>query len=91
MRKSAVLGAALIVLATMACSSTTSEQSVAHKLAALNGDPSTETAFQRHLDCVMESGVQGVKSEEEVADTLYASWEKSDRRDTLLEWAEALC
>ena len=90
MRKIAVLAAALIVLATAACT-TTSKDSVAHKLAVANGDPSTEAAFQRHIDCVLHSGVRGVKTEQEVSDSLYASWRESGQHETLLEWAEALC
>ena len=65
--------------------------SVAYKLAAVHGDLSSEPEFQRVLDCVQASGIEGGETEERIGDTLVASWEASGKADTLLEWAQAFC
>lgn len=68
-----------------------SDESVAYKLAAIHGDLSAQDEFQRILDCVIASGIEGGETEEEVGDVLVASWEESAQRETLLEWAQAFC
>lgn len=65
--------------------------SVAYKLAVVHGDPSSEPEFQRVLDCVQASGIEGGETEEQIGDTLVASWQASGKADTLLEWAQVFC
>ena len=52
-------------------------ESLAYKLAVIGGDASDEAAFQDVIDCIMASGIEGAETEEQVGDTLYASWEQS--------------
>lgn len=97
MRKLAILMLCGVLLTGAACSTNTdsepdlSEKSVAYKLAALHGDLGTEAEFQRIIDCVRASGIEGAETEEKVGDTLYASWEQSSQQESLLEWARAFC
>jgi len=69
----------------------TEDLSVAYKLAVIDGDPGNEEAFQEVLDCIRASGIEGAETEEQIGDTLVASWEQSGQRDSLLEWAQAFC
>ena len=65
--------------------------SVAYKLAVIHGDSTTEPEFQRVLDCVRASGIEGGETEVQIGVTLVASWEQSGKADTLLAWAQAFC
>ena len=67
------------------------DYTTAEKLAVIHGDIGTAPEFQRVIDCIMASGIEGAETEEQVGDTLYASWEQSGKQDTLLEWAQAFC
>jgi hypothetical protein len=95
--KLAILMLCGAMFAGAACSTDTdseedlTEESVAYKLAALHGDLGTEAEFQRIIDCIMASGIEGAETEEKEGDTLYASWEQSSQQDSLLEWARAFC
>lgn len=66
-------------------------ETVAYKLAVVDGDASEEGAFQEAIDCIMATGIQGAETEEKVGDTLYASWQQSSQETSLLEWAQILC
>ena len=103
MRKAIAVAATALVFLGPACDSggTSSgdgtgatapeELSAAYKLAVIDGDPSEEPAFQAAIDCIMASGIEGAETEEKIGDTLVASWEKSGKGTTLLEWAHLLC
>ncbi len=85
-----------LLIFVSACSSGTSQpapgtETVAYKLAVIHGDSSAEPEFQRIIDCIQASGIEGGETEEQVGDTLVASWEQSGKRETLLEWAQAFC
>lgn len=66
-------------------------ESVAYKLAIVGGDAGDEAAFQDVIDCLMASGIEGAETEEQVGDTLYASWKQSAQSESLLEWGQAIC
>lgn len=72
-------------------SSGSGQESVAYKLAVVDGDASEEAAFQDVIDCIMSSGIKGAETEQKVGDTLYASWQASSQETTLLEWGQVLC
>lgn len=63
-----------------------------YKLAVLHGDPSTEPEFRRILDQIQRGGgtCRPEPDRQRIADTIYASWDESAKRDTLLDWARAL-
>lgn len=67
------------------------DYSVAEKLGVVHGDIGTAGEFQRIIDCIMSSGIEGAETEERVGDVLVASWEESGKRDSLLEWARVFC
>jgi hypothetical protein len=97
-RKSASLLITAFLLLGVACDSPAADSeidpdnfTVAEKLAFIHGDESTAGEFQRIIDCIMTSGIEGAETEEQVGDVLVASWEESAQRDTLLEWAQAFC
>jgi NAD(P)H-hydrate repair Nnr-like enzyme with NAD(P)H-hydrate epimerase domain len=83
-----------LLVSGTACTSPESvarEESVAYKLAVVDGDPGKEEEFQEIIDCIMATGIEGAETEEQVGDTLVASWEAGGRPGSLLSWAQALC
>jgi hypothetical protein len=91
-----ILGTLLLLGGACSNTDSTSEpdpatESVAYKLAIVDGDASKEAAFQDAIDCIMASGIEGAETEEKVGDTLYASWEAGGKPGSLLEWAQTLC
>jgi hypothetical protein len=96
-RRAVVVAFGAILVVGSACdsggggSSGHDQQSVAYKLAVIDGDPSEEDEFQNVIDCIMSSGIKGAETEESVGDTLVASWQQGGKRGSLLEWGETLC
>lgn len=95
MRRSAILILVVLLLSTVACTEASepapTRETVAYKLAVIDGDPGKEPAFQRVIDCIMASGIEGAETEERVGDVLVASWQEAGQPGTLLEWAQAFC
>jgi hypothetical protein len=84
----------VVLLAASACSSDGGggkKNSVAYKLAVIDGDASEQSDFQKVIDCIMASGIKGAETEEKVGDTLVASWQAGGKRGSLLQWGRTLC
>ena len=91
----ALAAAAVVGLGATGCASEGTSQSSApppsnaEKLSVIDGSASAED-FQQMLDCLTASGAPGTETEQEVADTMVASWQQSSKQDSLYDFSQAL-